>query len=52
MLDDELEATASEDYRGEKSGLYTITVRNRQGELVAMFRGRSVSRDEPILDED
>ena len=46
---DALEAMAKEDYRGYKTGLYTIEVRNQRGELVAMFRGRSASVEETIL---
>ena len=46
---DELEATASEDHRGRKTGLYTVEVRNQRTELVAMFRGRSASLAERML---
>ena len=46
---DDLEATATEDYRGRKTGLYTIEVRNQRAELVAMFRGRSASLSETLL---
>jgi len=46
---DELVASATEDYRGRRGGHYTVRVVNQRGELVAMFRGRSVSRDEPIV---
>ena len=46
---DVLEAAAGEDYRGKKTGLYTIEVRNQRGELVAMFRGRSASIGKAIL---
>ena len=49
MLGDRLEAVAREDYRGEKTGFYTIQVTNQDNEVVAMFRGRSSSRNEPIL---
>ena len=48
-LGDELEAVAREDYRGSKTGLYTIEVRNQREEVVAMFRGRSASIDRAIL---
>ena len=48
-LGDELEAVAREDYRGSKTGLYTIEVRNQREEVVAMFRGRSASIEETIL---
>ncbi|MGI9249427.1 MAG: hydroxyphenylacetyl-CoA thioesterase PaaI [Woeseiaceae bacterium] len=49
MLDDRLRAVAKEDHRGRRSGYYTVRIDNQDGELVAMFRGRSVSRDEPVL---
>jgi len=49
---DELVATAREDYRGQKSGFYTIKVRNQRDELVAVFRGRSLSKKESVLDTD
>ena len=42
-LGDELRAVAREDYRGSKTGFYTAEVRNQRDEVVAMFRGRSVS---------
>ena len=48
-LGDELRAQASEDYRGTKSGFYTVEVRNQRDEVVAMFRGRSSSRGEALL---
>ena len=46
---DELTATASEDYRGKKTGFYTIRITNQQQELVAVFRGRSAVRPEALL---
>jgi len=46
---DELTARATEDHRGRRTGHYTVRVVNQSGELVALFRGRSVSRDESIL---
>ncbi|KPK53881.1 MAG: hypothetical protein AMS22_06775 [Thiotrichales bacterium SG8_50] len=48
-LGDELRALAREDYRGTKSGFYTVEVRNQRDELVAMFRGRSSSKGEALL---
>ena len=48
-LDDELRAVANEDYRGRRSGLYTVEVFNQKDELVALFRGRSTSRDVRLL---
>ena len=49
LLGDELEATASEEYRGARNGFYTVQVRNQDDELVAMFRGRSATTDQTIL---
>lgn len=48
-LGDELEASASEEYRGARNGFYTVEVRNQEDELVAMFRGRSGITEESIL---
>ena len=49
ILGDELRAFAREDYRGSKSGFYTVEVRNQRDEVVAMFRGRSARRGERLL---
>ena len=46
---DELHAHAQQDYRGSKSGFYTVEVRNQHEEMVAVFRGRSASRGERLL---
>ncbi|MBT8081029.1 MAG: hydroxyphenylacetyl-CoA thioesterase PaaI [Gammaproteobacteria bacterium] len=46
---DVLTATASEDHRGRRNGYYSIEVRNQAGELVALFRGRSVSTESALL---
>ena len=46
---DTLKAVAKEDYRGSKTGLYSIEVRNQHAELIAMFRGRSASLSETLL---
>lgn len=46
---DQLLATAAEEYRGRRSGYYTIRIENQRTELVAIFRGRSGSNDQPIL---
>ena len=51
-LGDELHALASEDYRGSKSGFYTVEVRNQRDETVAIFRGRSASRGERLPETD
>lgn len=49
MLGDTLRATASEEYRGSRSAYYLVKVENQDGDVVALFRGRAVSRDEPVL---
>lgn len=48
-LGDELTATATEDYRGRRSGYYSVEVRNQRGELIALFRGRSASTSDPVV---
>ena len=48
-LGDELRALAREDYRGSKSGFYTVEIRNQDDEVVAVFRGRSASKGEALL---
>ena len=42
---DRLEAVATEDYRGRRNGYYAVTVRNQNSEVVALFRGRSVTTE-------
>jgi acyl-CoA thioesterase len=49
MLGDKLTAIATEDYRGKKTGFYTITITNQSQEMVAVFRGRSAIRPEKLL---
>ena len=44
-----LEACAKYDYRGNKTGLYSIVFRNQRDEVVAMFRGRSATVQETVL---
>jgi phenylacetic acid degradation protein PaaD len=51
-LGDKLSATAREEYRGSRSGYYAVEVQNDLGELVALFRGRSASRDQPVIGPD
>lgn len=48
-LGDTLVATAGEEHRGRRSGLYSVEVVNNAGERVALFRGRSASRDEAVV---
>ena len=50
-LDDELRAVALEEHRGQRSGLYAVEVVNQDGDSVALFRGRSVARGQPLLDD-
>ena len=50
LLGDELRAVATEEHRGRRSGFYKVRVDNQDGELVALFQGRSRSREEPLLD--
>lgn len=52
MLGDKLRAVASEEHRGRNSGYYTVRIDNQDGDVVALFRGRSVSRNEPVLGEE
>ena len=49
MLGDELTASATEDYRGRRSGYYSVEVHNQRGELIALFRGRSASTGDPVV---
>lgn len=46
---DTLVATAKEEYRGRKTGYYTIEIVNQDGRLVSLFRGRSASTGEALL---
>lgn len=46
---DTLRAVATEEYRGRNSAYYTVRIDNQDGDIIALFRGRSVSRDEPLL---
>ena len=49
---DDLRASAREDYRGRKTGFYTVEVQNQRDEVVAIFRGRSASGGEPLCRSD
>jgi acyl-CoA thioesterase len=49
-LNDVLTATSREETRSGRNGFYTVDVSNQEGVLVALFRGRSVSRGQRILD--
>ena len=47
---DRLTATATEEHRGKRNGLYSVDVINQHGDRVALFRGRSASRDQALVD--
>lgn len=47
-LHDELTATAREQQAGKSGGVYVVDVVNQAGKAVALFRGRSASRAEPL----
>ena len=44
-----LDASAVEEVREGRRGFYTVTVTRGDGEVVALFRGRSKARSEPLL---
>ena len=48
-IDDVLTATAHEEQRNGRSGFYTVEVHNQEGTLISLFRGRSVSKRQPVL---
>ena len=50
FADDELRAVALEEHRGKRGGLYAVEVVNQHGDFVALFRGRSVSREQRLLE--
>ncbi len=47
---DELKAEAREEHRGRRSGYYLVRIEDQDGRLVALFKGRSASRDEALLE--
>lgn len=49
VVGDQLRATAAEDYRGRRSGYYTVKVQNQRDELIALFRGRSADTGKPLI---
>ena len=51
-LGDVLEATAEEAHRGGRTGVYDVTVRNQNDELIAIFRGRSFATSQPMFESD
>jgi acyl-CoA thioesterase len=46
---DELRALALEEHRGRRCGVYAVEIVNQDGEFVALFRGRSLSRGQALL---
>lgn len=46
---DVLTARATEEYRGRKSGYYTVEIHNQDDKLVTLFRGRSAATGAPLL---
>ncbi len=46
---DQLTAVAEERSRSRRLGVFDVSVRNQAGTLLALFRGRSRSRPEPVL---
>lgn len=48
-LHDELTATALERHAGKGGGVYAVEVVSQDGRLIALFRGRSASRDEALV---
>jgi acyl-CoA thioesterase len=51
MLGDQLRAAAVEVSRGNRLGLYDVTVTNQRGETVALFRGKSYRVGESLLED-
>lgn len=51
-LGDALAATAKEEHRGGRTGIYDVIVRNQSDDVVAIFRGRSFATREPIIESD
>ena len=51
FLDDQLKAVALEEHRGRRGGVYAVEVVNQNEEFVALFRGRSISRGEALIDD-
>jgi acyl-CoA thioesterase len=45
---DVLTAVARERQRARRSGIYDVEVRDGEGTLVALFRGRSIATDAPV----
>jgi acyl-CoA thioesterase len=48
-LGDSLVAEARERFRGKRVGIYDVAVHNQDGQLVALFRGRSKTTEAPVI---
>lgn len=48
---DELTAIAKELRKGGRTGLYDVSIRRRDGEILAHFRGRSVQLNEAVIQD-
>ena len=48
-LGDRIVATATERHRGGRTGTYDVSLKNQDGEEIALFRGRSYSTREPLF---
>lgn len=48
-LGDRIVATATERHRGGRTGTYDVSLKNQDGEQIALFRGRSYSTREPLF---
>jgi len=46
---DRLVATAIERHRSGRSGIYDVEVRNQEGDIVAVFRGRAHATGKPLV---
>jgi acyl-CoA thioesterase len=51
-LADRLLASASEQYRGRRTGIYDVIVTNQDEQCVALFRGRSHATEQPLIEPD
>lgn len=51
MLGDTLTAVAKEQNLGKRTGLYDVEVFNREGKIVAFFRGQSMSLNRPVFED-
>ena len=52
QLGDTLTAVAREVHRGGRTGTYDVEVKNQDGELIAVFRGRSYATRQSFFESD